>query len=103
MNNLALTYSDLGRHADALDMQEKVLEFRLRELPQAHPDIGDVLARSWEKKHCTDILTSGVSMNNLAITYVALRRYDDALSMRKKLLEFFLRILPSDHPNIGDI
>jgi hypothetical protein len=42
-------------------------------------------------------------MNNLAITYVALRRYDDALSMRQKLLDFFLRILPSDHPNIGDI
>jgi len=45
MNNLALTYSDLGRHADALDMQEKVLEFRLRELPKDHPDIGDI-ARS---------------------------------------------------------
>ena len=43
MNNLALTYSDLGRHADALDMQEKVLEFRLRELPKDHPDIGDVV------------------------------------------------------------
>ena len=41
MNNLALSYSDLGRHADALDMQEKVLEFRLRELPKDHPDIGD--------------------------------------------------------------
>ena len=43
MNNLALTYSDLGRHADALDMQEKVLEFRLRELPKDHPDIGDIV------------------------------------------------------------
>lgn len=43
MNNLALTYSDLGRHADALDMQEKVLEFRQRELPKDHPDIGDVV------------------------------------------------------------
>ena len=42
-------------------------------------------------------------MNNLAITYVALRRYDDALAMRKKLLDFFHRILPSDHPNIGDV
>ena len=43
MNNLALTYSDLGRHADALDMQEKVLEFRLRKLPKDHPDIGDIV------------------------------------------------------------
>ena len=41
-------------------------------------------------------------MNNLAISYVALRRYDDALAIRRKVLEFFRRILPEDHPNIGD-
>jgi hypothetical protein len=62
-----------------------------------------LLARSWGKDHCGDIVTLGVSMNNLAITYVALRRFDDALAMRKTLLDFFHRILPSDHPNIGDI
>jgi hypothetical protein len=28
MNNLAVTYSALGRHADALAMEERVLEFR---------------------------------------------------------------------------
>jgi len=42
-------------------------------------------------------------MNNLATTYVALRRYDDALAMRKKVLDFFHRILPLDHPLIGDV
>jgi hypothetical protein len=42
MNNLALTYSDLGRHADALDMHQRVLDFRLRELPKDHFDIGDI-------------------------------------------------------------
>jgi len=40
MNNLADTYSALGRHQDALDLQEKTLEFRRRVLPQNHPDIG---------------------------------------------------------------
>ena len=40
MNNLADTYSALGRHEDALDLQEKTLEFRRRVLPQNHPDIG---------------------------------------------------------------
>ena len=40
MNNLANTYSDLGRHQDALAMQEKTLEFRRRVLPKNHPDIG---------------------------------------------------------------
>ena len=41
MNNLAQTYSALGRHADALAMKERVLEFRRRVLPADHPDIGE--------------------------------------------------------------
>ncbi len=41
MNNLAVTYSDLGRHADALAMGERVLEFRRRVLPANHPSIGE--------------------------------------------------------------
>ena len=40
MSNLAVTYSDLGRHQDALAMEEKTLEFRRRVLPPNHPDIG---------------------------------------------------------------
>jgi hypothetical protein len=41
MGNLASTYSALGRHADALAMEERVLEFRRRVLPEDHPDIGE--------------------------------------------------------------
>ena len=41
MGNLATTYSALGRHADALAMKERVLEFRRRVLPADHPDIGE--------------------------------------------------------------
>jgi hypothetical protein len=41
MHNLASTYSDLGRHADALAMKERVLEFNRRVLPEDHPDIGE--------------------------------------------------------------
>ncbi len=41
MNNVALTYSALGRHADALALFEEVLEFRRRVLPANHPDIGE--------------------------------------------------------------
>ncbi len=40
MNNLASSYSDLGRHADALAMFEQVLKIRRRELPANHPDLG---------------------------------------------------------------
>jgi hypothetical protein len=41
MNNLAQTYSALGRHADALAMGERVLEFQRRVLPANHPEIGE--------------------------------------------------------------
>jgi hypothetical protein len=41
MNNLALTYRDLARHADALAMFERALEFLRRVLPANHPDIGE--------------------------------------------------------------
>ena len=41
MNNLAATYSALGRHADAVALFEQVLEIRRRVLPADHPDIGE--------------------------------------------------------------
>ena len=41
MNNLASSFRDLGRHADALAMGEQVLEFQRRVLPANHPDIGE--------------------------------------------------------------
>jgi hypothetical protein len=40
MNNLAATYSALGRHQDALVLQEKTLEFLRRVLPENHLKIG---------------------------------------------------------------
>ena len=40
MHNLAATYGKLGRHQDALALQEKTLELRRRVLPENHPGIG---------------------------------------------------------------
>ncbi len=40
MSNLGNTYSDLGRHQDALVMKEKMIEFWQLVLPANHPDIG---------------------------------------------------------------
>jgi hypothetical protein len=40
MGNVATTYRALGRHQDALVLQEKALEFRRRVLPENHPEIG---------------------------------------------------------------
>ena len=50
MSWLALTYSDLGRHSEALAMQESVLEFTRRVLPAEHPDIGE--GRVWSAAAC---------------------------------------------------
>jgi hypothetical protein len=41
MGNLASTYFAFGRHTDALAMNERVLEFQRRVLPENHPDIGE--------------------------------------------------------------
>ncbi len=41
MSNFASTYRALGRHADALAMGERVLEFQRRVLPADHPSIGE--------------------------------------------------------------
>jgi hypothetical protein len=38
---IALVLSEQGRHADALAMSERVLEFQRRVLPANHPDIGE--------------------------------------------------------------
>ncbi len=38
MVNLAVFFSELGRHAEALAMEERVLKFRRRVLPADHPD-----------------------------------------------------------------
>ena len=40
LGNLASVYISLERYADALVMQERVLEFRRRVMPENHPEIG---------------------------------------------------------------
>ena len=41
-------------------------------------------------------------MGNLANSYFALGRHDEALEMREKTLEFYRRVLPENHPDIGE-
>ena len=41
-------------------------------------------------------------MGNLASTYSALGRHDDALAMKERVLEFSSRVLPENHPDIGE-
>ena len=41
-------------------------------------------------------------MGDLAQTYSALGRHADALAMGEQVLEFLRRVLPADHPEIGE-
>ena len=45
---LANVLSDQGKHDDALAMDERVLEFRRRVLPENHPDIGEGGCVVWD-------------------------------------------------------
>ena len=41
-------------------------------------------------------------MNNLANSYSAFGRHQEAVEMREKTLEFRRRVLPENHPYIGE-
>ncbi len=41
-------------------------------------------------------------MGNLSGTYSALGRHADALAMGEEVLEFRRRVLPANHPDIGE-
>jgi tetratricopeptide (TPR) repeat protein len=104
MSNVASSYRALGRHQDALKMQEKTLEFRRRVLPENHPQIGAM------RMHLILCLVIRRSLHqvkrwaicyNLANSYSDLGRHQDALVMHEKTLEFRRRVLPENHPQIG--
>ncbi len=41
-------------------------------------------------------------MSNLGQTYYAHGRHADALAMGEQVLEFLRRVLPANHPDIGE-
>ena len=49
MYNLGNVFGKLGRHHEALEMEEKALEFRKRIFPENHPAIGAEIVKlaSW--------------------------------------------------------
>jgi tetratricopeptide (TPR) repeat protein len=111
MGNLASTYSfAFGRHEDALAMFERTLEFQRRVLPENHPELGEgcvgkdlvhAVVRGYFLFHLSCMI-SGLAMNNLAATYTRLGRHADALAMFERTLEFQRRVLPANHPELGE-
>ena len=41
-------------------------------------------------------------MSNLAVTFHALGRHADALAMGEQVLELQRRVLPANHPDLGE-
>jgi len=124
MSNTAVGYSALGRHAEALDLEEQALAFRRRVLPADHPDIatgheqlsGQLLctrppcrgSRSESRRlrfggACFQLTTPTLqqAMGNTADSYSALGRHAEALDLIEQTLAFRRRVLPADHPDIA--
>jgi tetratricopeptide (TPR) repeat protein len=96
MHNLAVSYDDLGRHADALKLREETLALRKLKLGPDHPDTllsqtnvakalmnagraadGAVLARQaaelWEGRKCSDVFSLYTAARWRAICATVLR------------------------------
>ena len=81
MNNLAITYSDLGRHEDALAMQESALEFRRRIFSPDHPDIA-------------------VSLHNISLSYERAGDMRRATDCAREAVRIWKAALPPGHPHL---
>ncbi len=106
MNNLAVTYSELEMHADALALFERALAFRQRVLPEDHPDKCDLILDAlqlWHMLTCDTIDIVGAAHQNLSDAYARLGRYADAVVHQERVLELKRRTLPDDHPDLGGL
>jgi|LauGreDrversion4_1035100.scaffolds.fasta_scaffold984727_2 hypothetical protein len=81
MHNLASMYFSLGRHQDALVLQEKTLEFRRRVLPENHPGIGNACL-------------------TLSFSYDKSGEFHRSLQFAREALRIFQATLPPLHPYV---
>ncbi|KAH8834492.1 hypothetical protein DL96DRAFT_495498 [Flagelloscypha sp. PMI_526] len=122
MYKLARTYTSLGRHRDALELNEQAVEMQSRILGEenqatlatmsalatTYSDLGQYhnalemdelvlkLRRQTFGEEHRDTLAS---MNHLTITYSRLGRYRDALELSERVLELRKQILGDEHPD----
>jgi len=80
----ALSHSELGRHAEALDLRQQALAVYRRVLPADHPDIAK-------------------AMKDIANSKSELGRHVEALDLFEQALAVYQRVLPADHPDIASI
>ncbi len=83
MGNLAIAYSALGRHEDALAMEESALEFHRRVLPSGHPSIA-------------------VSLYNISLSYEQAGDMRQAMDCAREAVVIRQAALPRGHPDLED-
>jgi len=122
LNNLAVTYGELGEHRKELELHEKVYALQCRILGEEHPDTLNSLsnlASTYSElgehrkalKLCETVYTLQCqilgeehpntlnSLNNLAFTYSELGEYRKALELYEKVYALRCRILGEEHPD----
>lgn len=121
MNGLAMSYSDLGRYAEAQKLHEETLALRKAKLGSNHIDtLGSMvnLARIYTALGCVDEAVNlyqaalpvmkakypddaftFICMNNLANSYTALGRNADALKLHEETLPLLKAKRGPDHPD----
>nr|GAT50008.1 nephrocystin-3 [Mycena chlorophos] len=124
MQCLGLAYNDMGRHADALHLENQVLQMYRQTLGEDHPEtvltMGNLSVIYGELGKHAEALKLGeqvlqicrqtlgedhpdtiLAMSNLAVTYSELGRHADALHLKDQVLEMYRRTLGEDHPETG--
>ena len=80
LNNLALLYDAMGRHAEAEPLYKQAMEICRTALGEQHPDYA-------------------TSLNNLAALYVAMGRHAEAEPLSKQAIEIYRMALGEQHPD----
>ncbi len=102
MNNLGNSYSDLGRHKEALEMRGKTLEFRYRVLPENHPDIGEVGAFPVVLFLYFYLIFAGTSLYNISCSHKQAGDLQRAMEYVLESLRVWQTALPPGHQDILD-
>ena len=79
--HLAMTYGELGRRGEALELQLEVVEFSQRELGEEHPDTAD-------------------SKLNTSTTYAELGQFELAEEFIRGAISIQMKCLPAGHPHL---
>jgi tetratricopeptide (TPR) repeat protein len=81
MSHMAFVYRDLGRHQDEFTMHEKVLQFRRKNTPPRHPDVG-------------------LAMHNFVPCLNSAGEHGKAFDLQCEAIRILAQSLPKNHPHL---